>query len=79
MRDGSEVDIVIERGAKKLIGVEVKASSTVTSSDFYGLRKLQEYAGERFEKGVVVYDGETSVGFGDSLYAIPIRSIWEGL
>lgn len=78
-RDLGEVDIVIERGAKKLVGIEVKASSTVTSSDFYGLRKLREYAGDRFEKGAVLYDGETSVGFGDDLYAIPIRSIWEGL
>jgi len=78
-RDGGEVDIVIEQGANKLVGVEVKASSTVTSSDFYALRKLKEYAGDRFEKGVVLYDGETSVGFGNGLYAIPIRFIWEGL
>lgn len=78
-RDGGEVDLVIEKGAKKLVGIEIKASSTVTSSDFYGLRKLKEYAGDRFEKGVVLYDGETCVGFGNGLYSIPIRFIWEGL
>ena len=78
-RDQKEVDIVIERGATQLVGIEVKASSTVTTSDFYALRQLKNYAGSRFEKGVVLYDGETSLGFGDEMYAIPIRFIWEGL
>lgn len=78
-RDQKEVDIVIERGARQLVGVEVKASSTVTPGDFSGLRQLKNYAGDRFVKGVVLYDGETSIGFGDGMYAIPIRFIWEGL
>ena len=38
-KDGVEVDIVIERGAQALAGVEVKASATVTASDFRGLQK----------------------------------------
>ena len=41
-RDGTEVDIVIERGARQLAGVEVKAGATVTSADFRGLRKLRD-------------------------------------
>ena len=76
-RDGVEVDIVIERGTQALAGVEVKAGATVTASDFRGLRKLRDAAGDRFAGGVVLYDGETSAGFGDRLYAVPIRSIWE--
>ncbi len=78
-RDQKEVDIVIERGASQLVGIEIKASSTVRTSDFNGLRQLKKYAGNRFVKGVVLYDGETSLGFGDEMYAIPIRFIWEGL
>lgn len=78
-RDKYEVDIVIERGASQLVGIEVKASATVTSSDFYGLRQLKEYAGDRFQKGIVLYDGDTSLGFGNGMYAVPIRSIWEGI
>lgn len=74
-----EVDIVIERGAKRMVGVEVKASSIVTASGFYGLRQLKNYAGSRFVKGVVLYDGETSLSFGDVMCAVPIRFIWEGL
>ena len=76
-RDGVEVDIVIERGTQALAGVEVKAGATVTASDFRGLRKLRDAAGDRFAGGVVLYDGETSAGFGDRLYAVPVRSLWE--
>ena len=52
------MDIVLERGAQALAGVEVKALTTVTASDFCGLRKLKETAGKRFTAGVVLYDGE---------------------
>lgn len=76
-RDGYEVDIVIERGAQAVAGVEVKAAATVMPSDFRGLRKLKEAAGRRFTNGIVLYDGETSAGFGDGMYAVPIRALWE--
>ena len=77
-KDMAEVDIVIERGTSQVAGVEVKAAATVSSSDFRGLRRLKEASGKRFVAGVVVYDGETSVSFGDGLYALPIRALWEG-
>ena len=76
-KDGAEVDIVLERGAGQVTGVEVKASATVTAADFRGLRKLKDAAGKRFAAAVVLYDGETSAGFGDELYAVPIRALWE--
>jgi len=76
-RDGFEVDMVIERGILSIAGVEVKAAATVTSADFRGLRKLKEAAGKRFAGGVVLYDGEMSAGFGERLYAVPIRALWE--
>ena len=76
-KDGFEVDIVLERGARELAGVEVKASATVTAGDFRGLRKLADIAGERFAAGVVLYDGESSVSFGERLFAVPVRAMWE--
>ena len=76
-RDKAEVDLVIERGALAVAGIEVKATATVTRSDFRGLRKLKAAAGTRFAAGVVLYDGETSASFGDSMYAVPIRALWE--
>lgn len=76
-KDGAEVDLVLERGGRAVAGVEVKASATVTPSDFRGIRKLREALGVRFSAGVVLYDGEASVGFGDRLFAVPIRDLWE--
>jgi predicted AAA+ superfamily ATPase len=76
-KDGAEVDIVLEHGAGRVTGVEVKASATVTPADFRGLRKLKDAAGTRFAAGVVLHDGEMSAGFGDRMYAIPIRALWE--
>jgi predicted AAA+ superfamily ATPase len=76
-RSGAEVDIVIEHGSREIAGVEVKAAASVTRNDFRGLRMLREASGSRFRAGVVLYDGEHSVGFGDRMHAVPIRSLWE--
>jgi len=76
-KDGVEVDIVLEGQAGRLAGVEVKAAATVTGSDFRGLRKLRASAGKRFAAGIVLYDGETCAPFGDGLFAVPIRLLWE--
>ena len=88
-KDGVKVDIVLERQRFSLdglvptpeptlvAGVEVKAAATVRISDFRGLRKLRRLAGDRFAAGVVLYDGEATVGWGDRLYAVPIRKLWE--
>lgn len=76
-KDGVEVDLVIEQGGRTLAAVEVKASATVTAADFRGIRRLRDAVGKRFACGVVLYDGEASVGFGDGLFAVPIRALWE--
>lgn len=76
-KDGVEVDIVIERGPRAVAAVEVKASATVRAADFSGIRKLKETAGRNFAGGVVLYDGEIAASFGDGLFAVPVRSLWE--
>ena len=75
-KDGAEVDIVVERGAVALAGVEVKASGTVRTRDFRGLRKLRGALGKRFAGGVVLYDGEATVPFGDRLHAVPVGRLF---
>jgi hypothetical protein len=57
--------------------VEVKSSATVVGRDFRGLRKLQEASGTRFKAGVVLYNGEDALKFGDKLVAIPLASLWD--
>jgi len=71
------VDLVLERGANEVAAIEVKAAATVTGADFRGLRKLKDAAGKRFRAGIVLYDGESSARFGEGLYAVPIRALWD--
>lgn len=76
-KDGFEVDVVLEREGREIVGVEVKASATVTDRDFRALRKLQSGVGKRFAAGVVIYDGENAVRFGEKLIALPIAALLE--
>jgi uncharacterized protein len=71
-----EVDIVLERDDGAIVGIEVKASASVTISDFSGIRKLAEACGKRFTFGILLYDGDTVVPFGPGLAAAPISSLW---
>lgn len=77
-KDQYEVDIVIERDGRSLCGIEVKAGATVTSSDFKGLQRLREASGSRFRRGIILYDGEHTLPFGNNLYAMPVAELWRG-
>ena len=68
---------MLQKGAGDVAEIEVKAAATVTAEDFRGLRKLAAAAEEKFRAGVVLYDGEASVSFGDRMYAVPVRALWE--
>lgn len=76
-RDDFEVDIVLEEGGVRLAGIEVKAAASANEGDLRGLRKLLTVAGKRFVAGVGLYDGEATVVFGDGLFAVPVRALWE--
>ena len=75
-RDGYEVDIVMEQG-RSVAGIEVKAAASVSDADFRGLRRLRAATGGHFTAGVVLYDGGATIRFGDGLFAVPIRMLWE--
>ncbi|MCY4204508.1 MAG: DUF4143 domain-containing protein, partial [Bacteroidetes bacterium] len=47
-RDGGEVDLIIERGALELAGIEIKASATVFDSDFKELRRIKAAHPDKF-------------------------------
>lgn len=68
-RDGTEVDLVLQTRRGQVGGIEVKASGTVTGSDFTGLRFLQSRLGDTFVGGVVLYTGADIVSFGANLWA----------
>jgi len=69
------VDFVLESPLRKLMGIEVKASATVSASDFKGLKKLQSLADDAFITGLVLYDGHQALSFGDGLWAVPLAAL----
>lgn len=77
-RDDFEVDIVLEQGRSRVAGVEVKAAASVNEGDLRGLRKLRDTAGKDFACGAVLYDGTATIAFGEGLFAVPLRTLWEG-
>lgn len=76
-KDGAEVDIVIQRGATALAGVEVKAAATVNDADLRGLRKLRAATGKRFAAGALLYNGDRCLSLGAGIYAVPLSALWE--
>ena len=72
----NEVDIVLERDDGLIAGIEVKASATVKSSDFAGLRTLAQVCAERFAYGAVLHDSAEFVPFGDRMAAVPVSCLW---
>ena len=76
-RYGVEADMIIELGGSKLAGVEIKAGASIISSDFKALRKIKAAHEDRFTFGALLYDGELCASFGDGMFAVPIRMLWE--
>lgn len=77
-RDKVEVDIVIE-SRNRIRGVEVKAAASATSQDIKGLLKLANVAGERFQQGILFYDGQATLPLhkNPNILAVPIAKLWE--
>ncbi|MBY0280720.1 MAG: ATP-binding protein [Alphaproteobacteria bacterium] len=70
--NGREIDFILEDKKGQIVGIEVKASSSVSASDFSHLKALQQDIPNQFIAGYVVYKGEKLLPFGPNLYAVPI-------
>ena len=73
---GREVDILLEDAGGRLVGLEIKASSTVGRKDFSGFEALSEDVGDRIVRGIVLYAGEQAVSFGEYYMALPVSALW---
>jgi predicted AAA+ superfamily ATPase len=74
-KDGYEVDVVVQRGSR-YVGIEVKAANSVHEGDFRGIKRSRELLGSQFHAGIVLYDGEHVLPFGDQLLAVPLSALW---
>lgn len=73
---GTEVDVILERGDGSVVGIEIKASRSITGEDFRGLRYVSEQVGKRFLRGIILYGGTESLPFDRNLLALPIPALW---
>jgi predicted AAA+ superfamily ATPase len=76
-KDQVEVDAVLESRRGRVVGIEVKAASTVNPTDFRGLRHLAERLGDDFLVGIVLHTGQQTLSFGPKLLAMPVAALWE--
>jgi uncharacterized protein len=73
---GLEVDFILEDRLGRIIGIEVKSSATVGSSDFKGLRHLQSLLGDKFIRGIVLHPGERSLQWDPQMVSMPMSCLW---
>ncbi|TMR92926.1 ATP-binding protein [Nonomuraea basaltis] len=76
-KDGVEVDAVLENRRGQVVGIEVKASTTVRADDFKGLRHLADRLGDDLIAGIVLHTGTQTLPFGDRMRAMPVSALWE--
>lgn len=75
-RSGVEVDFVLEHPDGRIVGIEVKATSTTRREDFRGLAFLADRLGDRFAYGVVLNTAPEATPFGAKLAALPLDALW---
>jgi len=75
-RDQVEVDAVLENRRGDVVGIEVKAASTVGPDDFRGLRHLAQRIGHNFRAGIVLHTGPQALPFGPKMLALPVSALW---
>lgn len=76
-RDDHEIDFLIERDDGAILGIEVKAGSSLGLADFKHLIWFKNKIATNINfVGIVLYTGEHVVPFGANLWGIPIGHIW---
>lgn len=75
-RDGVEVDLVLESGDGRVVGVEVKAGATVRAEDLRGLRLLERRLGADMAAGIVLCTAAEPRHLGGRLWIMPISVLW---
>ena len=70
----AEVDLVLEHPDGRIVGIEVKAGSTVGPGDFNGLAFLRQRLGPKFHGGFVLYTGTDALPFGPQMSALPVSA-----
>lgn len=68
--DKKEIDFILDYG-QKVIAIEIKASKSVSKDDFKHIYHLQKELPKLFDKGIVLYGGDTLLRLDERMYAVP--------
>lgn len=71
-----EIDLVVEREAGRVLGIEIKACAAPRDEDAKHLHWLRGELGARFIAGAVLHTGPSIYRLGDRILAIPICALW---
>jgi len=71
-----EVDVLVEFGDGRVIGIEVKVDAAPGSDAARHLRWLRDGIGSRFALGVVLHTGPRPFRIDESIAALPICALW---
>lgn len=69
--DKKEIDFILEY-SNKIIALEIKASKTVKKDDFKHIYNLKSELNKEFDKGIVLYMGDTFLQIDVDMFAVPI-------
>lgn len=76
-RENREIDFIVEREDGALLGIEIKAGSSLGKKSFKYLEWFQQHlAGNHSFIGIVLYSGEYVVPFGSNLWGVPFGALW---
>jgi uncharacterized protein len=75
-KEMEEVDLVLEDNHGRIVGIEIKAGATLRPKDFSGLKKLQEAAGDRFLRGLILHDHDRVTPFNERIHSAPLSVLW---
>jgi predicted AAA+ superfamily ATPase len=71
-----EVDLVVERDAGRILGLEIKAGAAPNAEDAKHLFWLRDELGDRFIAGAVLHTGPAIYRMGDRILAVPLCAVW---
>lgn len=69
--DKKEIDFIIEYSSK-IIAIEVKSSQSVNKDDFKHIYHLAKSLPNTFDKGIILYGGNSVLKLDDKMYAFPL-------
>jgi hypothetical protein len=76
---GAAVDFVLEAPDGRVIGVEVKTTTSPGKKSGHGLGRLRDAidkSGGAFVHGFVIHLGDRAAPLGDRISALPLRALW---